>query len=90
MQKMPPNTQEIQDNQAINENEGEVEELNFEKPDFMFRPEANHDWRQRGPYLVCKGCEVEHGVWVGTEVILVGFDRQGEPLLKKRTELNMA
>ncbi len=68
---------------------GEVEELNFEKPDFVFLPKDNHEWRQQGPYLCCKSCEVEHAVWIGVEKMLVGLDEKGQPILKTRKELGL-
>lgn len=82
------------DNNSQQENKeeevkGEVEELNFEKPDFVFLPKDNHEWRQQGPYLCCKSCEVEHAVWIGVEKMLVGLDEKGQPILKTRKELGL-
>ena len=42
-----------------------------------------HQWRQQGPYLVCTSCPVKHTVWIGTDRQLVGFNKKGEPLLRK-------
>jgi hypothetical protein len=53
-----------------NDAEGEV--LDLTRPDFSFVPKGNHEYRQRGYYLVCKSCELEHGVFVGAEKIMVG------------------
>lgn len=75
-----------------NEDEKEkVEEelLNFDKPDFVFIPKGGHEWRQRGPYLVCMSCEIQHATWIGTERIMVGIDKGGQPILKRRKELGM-
>lgn len=44
---------------------------------------AGHEWRQQGPYLMCSSCPLRHGTYVGTGVILTGFDEQGLPLLKR-------
>ena len=66
-----------------------IEDLDFSKPDFVYKPEANHGWRQQGPYLICKDCIVEHGAWIGTDKLLIGFDEQGSPQLKTRKELGM-
>ena len=44
---------------------------------------AGHQWIQRGPYLVCQSCPVEHGVWIGMEMRLVGFRDDGTPILKR-------
>lgn len=64
--------------------EPDTEALDFNRPDFTFLPKQHHDWRQKGPYLVCKSCEIEHGVWVGMDRILVGLNDQGQPILKPR------
>lgn len=80
-------------NDQKNQQESEKEEselLNFDKPDFVFIPKTNHEWRQQGPYLCCKSCEVEHAVWIGTNKMLTGLDRKGQPILKTRAELGMA
>ena len=60
------------------------ESLDFSKPDYVFTPNENHEWRQQGPYVVCKSCEIEHAVFIGMEKILIGLDEKGRPLLKKR------
>lgn len=71
----------------MNQNENNEEEtLDFTKPTYEFKPKANHSFKQQGPYLVCKSCEVTHSVWVGIEKILVGFN-EGKPILKKRKEV---
>jgi hypothetical protein len=63
--------------------DGEV--LDFNNPNFVFRPNEHHDWRQQGPYLVCKSCDLEHAIWVGMERMLVGLDKKGRPILKRKT-----
>jgi hypothetical protein len=67
-----------------NENETITEILDFTKPAYEFKPKEHHDWRQRGPYLVCKSCEIEHASYIGMEKILVGLNEEGQPILKKR------
>lgn len=62
----------------------EEEVLDFTKPDFEFRPGMYHEWRQQGPFLVCKSCEVQHAVHIGMNKILVGFDKDLKPILKAR------
>lgn len=44
---------------------------------------AGHEWRQQGPYLRCNSCPLSHAVYVGIEVMLVGFDETGLPVLKR-------
>lgn len=65
------------------------EELDFNKPDYIFKPEGNHDWRQQGYYIVCKSCELQHASFIGSEKILVGHDEKGNPILKKRKEIGL-
>jgi hypothetical protein len=65
------------------EEEKPTEELNFEKPDYSFIPNGMHDWRQQGPYLVCKSCEIQHAVWIGIEKVMIGISEDGKPVLKK-------
>jgi hypothetical protein len=60
------------------------EVLNFDKPDFSFIPSGDHRWRQQGPYLVCKSCELQHAVYIGSDKIMVGLDGNGKPILKNR------
>lgn len=45
--------------------------------------ETKHTWVQRGPYLVCKSCENEHGIHIGTGKILVDIDKDGNPVFDK-------
>lgn len=71
--------------QSNEENEAETEILDFTKPSFVFEPKEVHDWRQKGPYLVCKSCEIEHAVYIGMEKILVGLNENGQPILEKRS-----
>lgn len=66
------------------ETNAESEQLNFAQPSFEFKPKEAHDWRQQGPYLVCKSCEVTHAAWIGVEKILIGLNEQGQPILKNR------
>lgn len=67
----------------MDEQNEEREILDFTRPDYTFVPSGNHEWRQRGPYLVCKSCEIEHGVWIGMKKQLVGISEDGKPILKK-------
>ena len=61
-----------------------TEVLDFTRPTYDFRPGEAHDWRQRGPFLVCKSCDIEHACYIGPRRLLVGFDEGGRPILKKR------
>lgn len=59
-------------------------EYDFNKPDYSFIPAGVHEWRQQGYYLICKSCEIEHAVHIGPNKLLVGFDNNQKPILKKR------
>jgi hypothetical protein len=66
------------------ENEEISETLDFNKPTYEFIPKGSHEWTQRGPYLVCKSCELEHATWIGMELIMIGLSEGGQPILKRR------
>lgn len=69
------------------ENEEKIEEvLDFTKPDFIFKPKENHEWRQQGYYLICKSCEIEHASYIGNEKLLVGLNDDGTPIFKLRSD----
>ena len=42
-----------------------------------------HIWHQEGPCLVCESCQVRHAVSIGMDKRLVGFDDEGNPIIKK-------
>jgi len=63
------------------------EVLDFNKPSFTFIPKGSHRWRQQGPYLVCKSCELQHAIYIGPDKIMVGINKKGEPILKSRKSI---
>lgn len=68
-------------------NDKEEEILNFKEPNYTFKPNEVHEWRQQGPYLVCKSCELVHANYIGTEKLLVGINEKGQPILKVRASI---
>jgi hypothetical protein len=79
----------MQDEQKTNEEEkGFTEELNFDNPDFKFIPSGVHNYRQEGYYLICRSCELHHGIYIGPDKVMVG-EKDGQPILKKRKEVGM-
>lgn len=60
--------------------EGEVLEQEYE-----FKPGALCKYRQRGTYLVCTSCELQHAVYIGIDHIMTGEDEAGMPIIEKRT-----
>jgi hypothetical protein len=71
------------DNEEIT-TDAEVETLDFNKPNFIFEPKQHHEWRQQGPYLICKSCDIDHAQYLGMEKIMVGLNEDGTPILKAR------
>lgn len=71
--------------EPVNEQEEEIvqdaEELYT--PDFVFMPQGVHKYRQEGPYLICRGCELHHAVYVGMDKQMTGEDEDGKPILKE-------
>ena len=67
-----------------NEEEKIEEILDFTKPDFTFTPDGNHEWRQQGPYIICKSCQLEHAIWIGMDKIMTGIDKEGQPIFEGR------
>jgi hypothetical protein len=62
----------------------EEQAYNFDNPEYTFIPKGIHNWRQEGPYLVCRSCEIHHAVFIGMEKMMVGIDENGNPILKSR------
>lgn len=74
---------EDQRNEEVRD-DGESEQLDFTKPTYVFEPNEHHEWRQQGYYLICKSCELEHAVWVGSDKLLIGLNDKGQPIFKNR------
>lgn len=66
-----------------NEEVPESETLDFNKPDYIFNPQGRHEWRQQGPYLICKSCELEHATFIGMDKQMIGMDEEGQPVFKE-------
>ena len=64
----------------------ETQHIDTDKPEFKFNPDVikGHRWKQQGPYLVCKSCDLSHSMWIGMGKLLMGFEEDGKPKLKKR------
>ena len=84
MPKNPVSNQTEQLNEKDGKEKPETELLDFNKPNFEFKPNEHHDWRQKGPYLVCKSCELQHATYIGMDKLLIGLNEKGQPLFKKR------
>lgn len=37
-----------------------------------------HQWIQRGPWIICRSCPIEHATWIGHKK-LKGYKETGEP-----------
>lgn len=64
--------------------QAENEALDFSNPAYSFVPNDYHEWRQQGPYVVCKTCEIQHATFIGIDKIMVGINEKGLPILEKR------
>jgi len=42
-----------------------------------------HNWRQKGPYLVCESCKVKHAVFLGLTKYLKQVKSDGELVIEK-------
>lgn len=71
MDNQEPEEKEIQD-------EGEV----LSEPEEFVSTSCT--FKQRGPYLVCISCQIQHAVWIGMDKIMTGEDDDGKPILKSR------
>lgn len=58
------------------------EEKRWSEPDLTLIPNEKHEWKQQGPYIICRSCPFEHAHWVGNEKVLVGIDDKGEPIIR--------
>jgi hypothetical protein len=61
----------------------------FNKEDIVYFPPGRHVWRQQGPYVVCRDCELSHAVFIGMEKMMIGEDENGKPLLQKRDKVSI-
>ncbi len=81
----------VSENQQTMEEEQLVEEetqvVDFSKPDYSFIPNGTHLYRQQGPYLICKTCELEHATFIGMDKLMVGVAENGKPILKSRKDM---
>lgn len=67
------------------EEEDVVPETEVLEQTFEFKPSALCKYKQRGVYLVCTSCELQHAVYIGIDNIMIGEDEHGKPILEKRT-----
>jgi hypothetical protein len=35
-------------------------------------------------------CEIQHAVWIGKDLMMIGIDEENNPIMKTRKELKMA
>ena len=41
-----------------------------------------HEWRQEGPFIVCRSCESNHGFRIGVNKKLKGINEEGKPIIE--------
>jgi hypothetical protein len=44
---------------------------------------AVHNWRQRGPFVICDSCPTPHGFRIGNDKMMIGIEN-GMPKIKDR------
>lgn len=63
--------------------EADINTFSAEEPEEKYElPLVGHDWKQKGPDLVCKSCPLDHSVRIGLNKQLIGIEN-GKPLFKK-------
>jgi hypothetical protein len=62
----------------------------FARSPYKYKLDNVHNWIQRGYYIHCTACPLEHGIHVGKDQIMVGLDEKNVPILKTRNELGLA
>ncbi len=78
---MSENSEKKTNGEANNDEFSEVLQKEFE-----FTPTGLCHYKQRGIYLVCVSCEVQHAVFIGIDRFYVGDDESGKPILVDRNE----
>lgn len=81
---------DLRDEPINNDEEEEIkvpEEGEVLKKEYEFVPSALCVYRQRGPYLICTSCELQHAKWIGMDKIMTGEDESGKPIVRSRSEL---
>lgn len=85
MQRKPAKHQMEQSNEEDRpEDKPEGETMDFNSPTYVFNPNEQHEWRQRGPYIECRSCELIHAQYIGMDKLLVGLNEKGQPLFKSK------
>lgn len=46
---------------------------------------TGHNWRQKGPYLVCNSCKIKHAIYIGLTKRLKQIKTDGEIVLEDVT-----
>lgn len=72
---------------TLNNDEEQIEESGevLQKA-YEFVPQGLCSFRQRGTYLVCVSCEIQHAVYIGMDKIMVGEDEEGKPIIQLRSQ----
>ncbi len=65
-------------------------DADFANSPHKFRLDKVHNWLQRGYYVHCTACPLEHGLWVGKDKLMVGIDADNMPILETRQDLGHA
>jgi len=70
-----------EEQEAIGENKHEISLERLEN--YINTDPTQHNWRQKGPYLVCTSCKSRHAIYLGLDKILKTTKSNGEIVLEK-------
>lgn len=73
--------------EVVDEAEVQPEQQIFNSENVQYFPVGRHVWRQQGPYLVCKACELHHGVFIGMDKVMTGETEEGKPIVRDRASI---
>jgi hypothetical protein len=77
MKDYKDNNKEKEPEQVVGEKESEISVEQLEEIREAARrkvKETRHSWVQKGSQLVCTSCEYAHGVFIGTQKVMVGLE----------------
>lgn len=84
MPKMPVNTSPFESDE---EESVQPETQTFNTEDMRTFSPGRHTWRQQGPYLVCRACELHHAIYIGMDKIMIGEDAEGRPEVRDKVSI---
>lgn len=75
-------TKKEKEEEAPSKPRGEYIEVELDKL-VPYTSLQGHVWVQEGPNLICNSCQVRHAFSIGMDKRLMGYDEEGNPIIKK-------